>query len=478
MATPQLQQFFSSSTNPSGVGGDTGRNFSHTLPNPVGLSNCLALVVAYPTGKTVTITDNNGNTWPSTPSVHAKAGAGGFDLAGFVLPNANAGTTTITIGVGGTNIQPVSFEIYELNNIATSSPIDVIKVAGSLSGTGLSVGAMTTAISGDYIISAFYPNGNCGANPTKWTAGTGWTLMQADIAWASAQGFPKASQTIIQAAAGSITPNIGITGDSSDTFNGIAFALKNASAGTQYAAGCRILKHLEFTNNNQTASPWHLMMPTLGTCRLLGTTMANSGVTISSVTDGDGNSWIPLATGTFSADSVQAFVAGNTTVNGTLSVTVNMSAGLPNGIICSLYDIVGAASSPIGASASHGLLTTNGTSVSSFPSFTPQSLSGSLIFYWFNNQGTGSGQAAVTTAVTVPTGTIWDGVNFTGKTGGNQFDFGDGWAHLNNNTSTATQSVTWTLGAISGNNVSAGVLEILPASSGDSFANNMTRLMM
>src|SRR5579872_2332974 len=99
MATPQLQQCFISSANPNGVGGDTGTNFAFALQNPVGASNCIVLFVSYPVAvTTVTITDNNGNSWPAA-SLTENAGTGNFKLSVFVLPNANAGATTITINV-------------------------------------------------------------------------------------------------------------------------------------------------------------------------------------------------------------------------------------------------------------------------------------------------------------------------------------------------------------------------------------------
>ena len=63
--TPTLIQHVASSANPVGVG-ISGNAFKIPLPNAVGAGNALILGITYPHGKTVTITDNNGNTWPGS----------------------------------------------------------------------------------------------------------------------------------------------------------------------------------------------------------------------------------------------------------------------------------------------------------------------------------------------------------------------------------------------------------------------------
>lgn len=462
MATPQLQQFFSSSTNPNGIGGDAGSNFQFTMQSPIGAGNMVELVVSFPNGTTVTISDNNGNTWPASPNGGHATNAGGFDLARWILLNANAGLTQITIGVGATAIQPVSWECSEWNNIPSSAAIDGTPSATTnLSGTSLAAGSITTTQAGDLILAAFYPNGNVGGNPTSWTAGSGFTLQQADIAWSSAQGFPKASEYQIQSSAGAINPAITITGDATDTFNGIACAVKTTSAGTQYT-GMRILKRMQFCNNNQAASPWKLQAAFQGNLRAFTNTTGSASVNFSAITDTDSSTWTSAG---FKTDSCQCLFAQGTSASPAASgttMTVTISAGLPNGIICNILDIVGAANTgQPGATASTDLALNATTSAPHEPDFTPQSSNGSLIVYLLQNQGTGSGSGG-TTGIGPPTGAVNDMTLFTGRTGGNQYDFGDGWGHLNNNTSTATQNVTWTLVALAGNNLSSAAIEFLP----------------
>lgn len=457
MATPQLQQCFVSSSNPNGIGGDTGSAFKHTLAAPIGANNGVIFVASYPHGTTVSITDNNGNTWPAA-AVTADAGVGNFALSAWVLPAAAAGLTTFELNVGATNIQPVSIAIYEYNNIATSSPVDVTASSINQSGTSLATGSMTTTVDGDLILFVAHPASNIGGNPTSWAAGSGFTLMEADIAWTSAQGYPKATQTQIQSTHGAITPAITINGDATDAFNCIAIALKTASAGTQYT-GMRVLKHIEFCNNNLTTTTWKFQNPALGNLRAWGSTFSSGSIT--SCADSDSNTYTEAG---FTTDSCVCFFAQNTTVNSTLTTTLTFPAGsIPNGFVFQFYDIVGAKTSgQPGAVASTDLIANATATFAHAPDFTPQSSNGSLILYFMQNQGTGAGSGP-TLNITSPAIAVWAGMTYTNHTGGGQFDFGDGWGIGTNNTSTATQNVTWSLTAIPGNNLAGAAIEFLPA---------------
>jgi hypothetical protein len=102
-AKPTLVQHLSSSYNPYfGVGGEQGNGFQFWLPNNVLAGNALvlALSVEWQAGRTVAITDNNGNTWPTSAAVTANDGANLISQI-WVLPNANAGRTRITVTFDG-----------------------------------------------------------------------------------------------------------------------------------------------------------------------------------------------------------------------------------------------------------------------------------------------------------------------------------------------------------------------------------------
>lgn len=452
-ATPQLQQAFISSSNPNGVGGDTGHAFQQTLGAPVGAGNAIIFVASYPTGTTASISDNNGNTWGAAAK-SVDAGVGGFILSVWVIFSANAGLTTFTLNVGATSIQPVSYAIYEFNNL---SSVDVTAGATLQSGTTLAPGSMTTTANHDLIFAVYHPAANISGNPTSWAAGSGLTLMEADIGWTSNQGYPKATQTGVQSTAGAINPTITINGDATDVFNCVAVAIKTVATGTAYT-GMRALKWIEYCNNNLTTTTWKLQTPALGNQAALLSTFSSGNIT--SCADSDSNSYT-LAN--FTGNSVVCFFTqGGLTPDATRTVTLTFpSTSVPNGFVFVFLDIVGAQVSQPGALAGVGLTLDNGTTFANAPNFTPQSAAGSLIVYLMQNQGTGAG-AGPTTGITSPSGAVWMGTTYTGHTGGSQFDFGDGWGLLTNNTSTSTQNVTWSLVAITGNNLGAGAIEFLP----------------
>lgn len=465
MATPQLQQCYISSCNPAGVGGDTGDAFLKTLPNPVGAGNCIIIAASYPAAVTsATITDNNGNTWPAA-TITETGGTGNYKLSVFVLPNANAGPTQFELNIGATKRQPVAWEIYEYNNIATSSPVDVSHGAANQSGTSLAAGSMTTTAAGDLILTFAHPSGGIGGNPTGWTAGGSATLLAADIAWNSQQGYPKASQYQIQASAGAINPSISIAGDSADTFNVISVALKSASAGTAYT-GMRLLKHIQQCCNALSGTTWKLQFPTMGNLRFMGSTMSDANQPISAISDSESNSWTNLS---WNVDSCQGYFLENASANSALTMTLTLSAASTgNGVICGLFDIIGAATSgQPGASVSNSLtaISASATSAPNQPDITPQSGSGSILIGLMNNQGAGGGSTAgLTTGVTGPTGAVWAGTLYTGRTGGSQFDFGDGWATVTDNQSTSQLNFTYSVNTITGgNNVAGAAVEFLPA---------------
>lgn len=455
---PTLQQIFVSSSNPSGVGGDTGSAFTHTLAAPIGAGNTVIFTASYPHGISASITDNNGNSWGSAAK-SVDAGTGNFILSTWVLIGANAGLTTFELNIGATAEQPVSFVIEEWNNITA---VDVTAGAASQSGSTLSTGSMTTTVNGDLIRAFYHPAANIGGNPTSWAAAASWTLMDGDIAWNSNQGYPKASQFIIQSAHGAINPTITINGDTGDAFNCVAVALKSGAAGTMYS-GCRVLKHVEFTCNALASASWRLQTPTLGNLRLFGTTVGISGgIQLDSVTDSESNTWANVTTSGF----VQAALLQNSVVNQNLISTINWGAGSTGSSpTIDFYDIVNAKTSgQPGTVVSNGLTGESGsaTTYPNQPTMTPSQL-GSVILAWLNNQGAGGGSnAGLTTGVSSPSEAVWAGVNYTGKTGGSQFDFGDGWAIVTNNNTLSSISFNWTVIAFGAtNNVGGTAIEIL-----------------
>src|SRR5262249_53885761 len=142
MPTPQLIESYVSGCNPFNIG-ELGNNFEFTLPNAVLSGNCLVLEMTLPNETAVfRVTDNNCNAWPGSPSLTVNGGTGNYNLLVFVLPNANAGVTTITINLSASSA-PFAWRCMEWNNIATSSPVNGTAGTANVMGSSLSTGSFT-----------------------------------------------------------------------------------------------------------------------------------------------------------------------------------------------------------------------------------------------------------------------------------------------------------------------------------------------
>src|SRR6266853_4532174 len=125
MATPTLFQHVMGGSNPNAGGTSLpGNNYKFTLPNAVGVGNCLILGLSYPSGATLSsITDTQTNSWSTTPAVSADAGAGNMKSGLWVLKSSAAGVTTITVSFSA-NVNEFRYKISEFYNVDTVAPVD------------------------------------------------------------------------------------------------------------------------------------------------------------------------------------------------------------------------------------------------------------------------------------------------------------------------------------------------------------------
>ena len=430
--TPTLIQHVASSANPVGVG-ISGNNFKIPLPNSVGSGNAIILGISYPNGSSPTITDNNGNTWPTTAAVSANAGPGGNISSIWVLPNANAGQTTITVSFASAII-PFNYVVSEFNNVATASPINGTSATVG-AGPSLTTGSFTPGNNdgngGNLIWNYYAVSGGASGNPTSWVPGSGFTLLDADIAWNTNQGFPHATQYLVQTTAAPINPGITATADT-NFFNGVAVALKAASAGTAAPAGIHINKIIHQTTNVPPAT-WTLQEPATGNLRVLATANSSALTNITSVTDSDGGVWTKIQP---ASDEPQIWYSANTTANPNLTVTIHGAAGPTITVL--FYDILGAAANPLDVAAgAPSTDVSNQTTVNNMPSITPTTANGLVIAVMGLGQGPGLG---LNTGA--PTGAVFDLVTYTGELDLDLMENADGQAHLYN-TSTATVNWNW-----------------------------------
>src|SRR6185437_1056190 len=448
-----LIQHMASESNPWPGNGIAGNNFVATWPNPVQAGDTLICGISYPSGKTPTITDNLGNTWPGTAAVSADDGAGNMVAAIFVLPNSAAGSAgtpgTITFGLGA-SVQPFEYTCSEFNNIATSSPVNGFKSGVGLLGSTINPGSFTPTTNNDS------GGGNLIWNytalsrtpvsvPTGWaaTAGNNFTLLDAGIYHATAQSMlPHASQMYVQRSQASVTPSITATGDTTDHFNSVTVALLAASAGGSMPTGIHVNKIMHFTDI-APPSAWTLETPASGNLRVLVTTTPT--MTISSVTDSDSS----CTTGWHvqndnGGNGATIAWAGNCTPNSNLTVTIHNNGGQPTTSF-RFVDVQGATASPFDTSTG-GIPATcpAGGNTSAAPSITPSTSNGLVVAAMPMGQGPVHGVAG-------PTNAVFDLVHYTGETDFDSMENADAQGHFYNPNTTA-ETWSWSTDSISGAN--------------------------
>ena len=342
----------------------------------------------------------------------------------WVLPNAKAGTTLITVSFGSAII-PFNYVVSEFSNVAAANPVSGTKAVAGVIGPSLNTGAFTPgnndANGGNLIWNYYAVAGGANGNPTKWTSGASFTLLDADISWTSGQGFPHASQFFVQATSASISPTITATGDASNGYNAVAIALKAATAGTPAGSGIHVNKIIHQTSN-VIPSTWTLQEPAAGNLRVLATANGNNLTNITSITDSDGGAWTKIEP---ASDQPQIWYSANTSANPNLSVTIHIAGSSPT-MTMLFYDISGAAVSPFDVAA--GVSSTNvsnQTVVNNMPSITPQMTSGVAIAVMGLGQGPGLGLGTG-----APLGAVFDLVTYTGEVDLDLMENADGQAHV------------------------------------------------
>jgi hypothetical protein len=445
-AVPIMFQHISSSTNPAGDG-IPGRNFAfktETLP-----ANTVAVMgVSAPAGVTVTISDTLVGAW-SAAICGASGGTGNAKASVFVQSlGATGGTDTITINVGSTNTQPVQFDVTFWQNVNTSLPANGslctgnIALASGVVGPGSFTPTANNDANGGNIIWNYTPICSlvAGSNPGSWTAASGFTLLNGDVIWANNIGFPEASQYYVQATFASVTPSITATGDSGDCFNSASVALMVANNGASAPSTIHVAKviHESYITFSSPGTQT-VLFPTTGNLRVAAFTWeagcpgGGSAGCISTLSSSDGCSWTKRID---DSGGAVIFYAQNCSPCATCTVGLAYtgSATLPQASF-RLYDIQNAASASFQNSAggSGGC----GTSVTNAPSITPTGASTGLTV-----AALGNGNGPIT-AVTSPTGAVFDLWVFTGQVDGDLADNADASSHLYFS-STATQNWNYT----------------------------------
>ena len=443
-ATPIMFQHISSSTNPAG-NGISGRAFvfrTETLP-----ANTVAVMgVSAPASTTVTINDTLVGSW--SPALCSASG-GSVNASVFVQSLGKAGgVDAITINVGSTNTQPVQFDITFWENIDTASPANGSWCKGNVtpaSGGVINPGSFTPTTNNDAnggnVIWNYTPICSlvAGSNPSSWIPAGSFTLLNGDVIWATNNGFPEASQYYVQTTSASVTPSITAIGDTADCFNSASVALAVANNGATAPSAIHVAKiiHEAFITfsspGTQTA-----MFPTAGSLRVATFTWAagcpgagNSGC-VSGLSSSDGCAW------TLQIPNGGAGIAYAQNCSPCPACTVSLAYSgaktLPQASF-RLYDVENAAASSFqNIVGNQGAC---GTSVTNAPTITPSGASSGLMI-----AALGNGNGPVT-AVTSPSGAVFDLWTFAGQTDTDLADNADASSHYYYS-STATQNWNYT----------------------------------
>ena len=461
-AFPQVVQRVGGNGLSASNGSEIGNAFAQVIPNPVGAGNCLICSMTYPNGATVAITDNR-NTWGAAYS-HATA-SGALDSAVFVLGNAAAGATTITMTFnGGTGtINGFSFCILELTGIDTSSPTAGQHATSSpVTGPTITPGSYTPTnndATGGNVIYTYYASSATGPSvaPVKVFTPSTYTLLSTGIfddaggntgGTAATYTTPYAESLYLQATAAAINPPLSFCGDSSDAYNACSVALKvNSGAGTARPSGIKIAgTHVYGSSGGSTAAntTWSIPAPMVGNCRVLSMNTANNTTMV--VRDSEGNVWTP------DGNSAEFWYLANAVPNQNLTIYLDLPTGADSVSSGVIWDIVGAAASPFDIS----LAANQSDSWTSSP-FTltgnpaPTTTNGLVLC----SIATGTGPCY---SVTAPSGAVWDFVNYTGNADTGTLEFGNIAAHYYNASSGATGQWSFTGRATGGspNGVTGG----------------------
>jgi hypothetical protein len=488
-ATPTLVQHYSVADNPAGLGID-GNAFKFTLPNAVGAGNALVLGVAFcstasgnctTTGNdlchaggscTVPVTDSNGNTWPTAPAVRVNDANLNVDMAVFVLPNAAAGVTTITIHFTAA-LHPMTFDISEFQNVATSSPVDATASNSSVSAPTVTQ-SITTVASGDLVWVMAIDDSNAGSlnAVTTWAPTGSFKLLEADIGWAADANAHKASAYLVAGAGGAVTAGFTATMTTNDQFAIVVVALKSAAAGTGPPAGIYVKNEMGNTNENPPSS-WAMQFPSEGNLLVMVTSTIDdsSHLLVSGITDNKGNTWTRATSGSVTSDDPSIWYAVNATPGNDLKVTLSTSCTSPPcaGTSFIMYDILNAATAPVDVIQGTGSATScNGTtSLTNFPSLTPTTSNGITIAAIQLGQGPGL-------ATTAPANATFDLTTYTGETDTDTMSNADGRSHFYNPNLSA-ENWGWTITSQASNSCSGTAVHFKAAAAGGS---TCTRTLM
>lgn len=453
--SPVLFQHIAESANPAGIGVAGHAFVLHTEPLPA--NTVAVMAVTAPHGTAVSISDTVFGTW-SKAVCTADAGTGNYLTAVFVqYLGATGGADTITVGVGSTSILPVSYDLTFWGNINPIAPVSGSLCTANITpatGGNISPGSFTPANNdrqGGNVIWNY--NGIAFAasfNPTGWTPGSGFTLLNGDILWTANNGYPTSSQYEVQTTQASVTPQIngGGEGPTTNDYNSVSVALAVANTWAVKPTTIHVnsITHESFQgfsspgtmkavwpttgNLRVIAFPWTGGCPDLGAGCLTATAVSFSDSCATTLIGGSAGSG-----GASIAYAQNCSPCATCTVSIVFAGTETIGQGSFR-----MYDVSNALASSYQNSTSGLTASCTTTTVNNSPTFTPTGATSGLTISTFGNElGFVSGFASG-----VPSGSVFDLTVYTGETSADMMDNADASNHYYH-TSLSAQNWNYTL---------------------------------
>ena len=432
---PTLVQHVSSSNNRS-ISFGFPNCYYFQLPNPATQGNAIIVGFTFSNNPTPTVTDDQNNSYAIVQNYYDSADNQSVAIAAAF--NVSAGARNISVCFSsdpGAYVQPMA---TEFDNVIA---VDGFGTGSNGTGTSVTAGSLQPTLSGDLAYQIVF---SLSANQSSFTAGSqgniSWNLLSADLmdGWAGQYGVYDSTSVI----------NPTMSMGTSQNWVTAAILLKQGSAGS-VPSGMRVV-HMVHENipyniyaggtENPFPNPLPLQFPASGNLLVAMIGGGDESETITSMTDTNNNTW-SQAGSTFIApnsDTVQTYYAGNATSSSNLGLTLNWT-GTSGDFTIFLYDVTGAASSPLDTAtgATGNQDSTNGTLTVPY-TLTPAQ-SGELIFtdiMWDFNTAAGLSSNTETS--------YFDTNTFSGESlsGPEPVDENNGWGHVIY-TGTTAISFTW-----------------------------------
>lgn len=264
--------------------GETLQDFKFPMA-PSSPGNLLVFTVMHVSSKSITVSDNNGNSWQTAVTTSNSSDGETSEL--LYVCGANAGTNLITIHLSqaAAHDEPLHYTYDEVSGVAASACLDGTAAANGLKGT-VQPGPVNTTTDGDMIFnygeeSYQYPDYDNSLAPI--TADSNSALLMENVV------DKYANEVSVQTAHGAYTPTLYVNDPNSRNWNSVAAAFKASSgAGTQ-PTGIHVVRILHFVGTN--SSPVTVPFPSSGNAIVISTSNPSNGWQLKNLGDNAGHTY-------------------------------------------------------------------------------------------------------------------------------------------------------------------------------------------